>query len=83
MSSIKEQPIEMVIERCKLRWENHRKWSGLETADHDEMRLIAEIERLRDALQSIVDEHSGYCEHHVGVSEHSYRLANIAQEALT
>ena len=60
-----------VIESALRRVWNER---GLEQA--------AEILALREALEQIVETHSGYCEHHVGVSNHSYALADIARAAL-
>ena len=41
------------------------------------------VTELVDALEMIVSTHQGHCEHHVGVSKHSYNLANIAEEALS
>ena len=38
---------------------------------------------LVEALEMIVSTHQGHCEHHVGVSKHSYNLADIAEEALS
>lgn len=35
-----------------------------------------------DALQSIVEQHDGYCEHHIGASTLSFALANTASDAL-
>jgi len=46
------------------------------------LEQTAEILALREALEQIVETHSGYCEHHVGVSNHSYALADIARAAL-
>ena len=39
-------------------------------------------ERYREALEEIKDTHEGYCENHIGVSEHSYGLYGIACAAL-
>jgi len=44
--------------------------------------LIAECERYEEALADIVLFHEGYCEHHVGVSKHSYELAGMASDAM-
>ena len=41
-----------------------------------------DVAELVDALEMIVSTHQGHCEHHVGVSKHSYNLADIAEEAL-
>jgi len=35
-----------------------------------------------DALQSIVEQHDGYCEHHIGASTLSFALAHTASDAL-
>ena len=42
-----------------------------------------DVTELVDALEMIVSTHQGHCEHHVGVSKHSYNLADIAEEALS
>ncbi len=44
--------------------------------------IDARIAAMVEALESIVEVHGMYCEHHVGVSSHSYELANMAQAAL-
>ena len=41
------------------------------------------VTELVEALEMIVSTHQGHCEHHVGVSKHSYNLADIAEEALS
>ena len=41
------------------------------------------VTELVGALEMIVSTHQGHCEHHVGVSKHSYNLADIAEEALS
>ena len=41
----------------------------------------AEIARLQTALDEIVQEHDMYCENHIGVSNHAYKLAAIARAA--
>ena len=35
-----------------------------------------------EALQSIVEQHDGYCEHHIGATTLSFALANTASDAL-
>ena len=42
-----------------------------------------DVTELVEALEMIVSTHQGHCEHHVGVSKHSYNLADIAEEALS
>lgn len=45
--------------------------------------LVSEVERLRDALESIAHVHSMHCDKHVNISQHSHELAHIAEAALT
>lgn len=64
-------------------------------SDYDALRTVAtaalaskaedekDAGRYRAALQQIHDAHDGYCEHHVGVSQHSHDLVAIADEALS
>ena len=42
-----------------------------------------DMTELVEVLEMIVSTHQGHCEHHVGVSKHSYNLADIAEEALS
>ena len=48
-----------------------------------ELQYQARIGKLREALDRVVICHSDYCERRLGVSDHSYELARIAEQALS
>lgn len=48
-----------------------------------ELAYQARIRELREALDRVVICHSDYGERHLGVSDHSYELARIAEQALS
>lgn len=70
---------ERCFEALGITDDRERSWSSLVLAINDSVQKGKTME---EALESIVESHSMYCEHHINVPKHSHKLADIAEDAL-